>query len=466
MFNSFEVSRRRKSDGASPQTALLESRQLLAAVQVVTTPGPNGSVSLDITGSEAEDWIKLSQGPDFQVHLTDDFGTGTTFILNGGSPVSEVTFAAIHNIRLRLGEGNDSARLIDLNAGNIAIEDGFADQELNYYDLTNQYRDSRLGDITANFLRGHNYLNISSSNPGVGVWGANSMNVRKVTVNSKAQTSFSAGAFGQAELVVNGVVTLNGIGNRTQELRTGFSADSENASVRLLGGVKYQSTSGNSTLTLSGDIQVFGNLDFLTGADDDRLYVGGDVTISGQVKMNTGAGTDSFVVSRGTSVFSQNVSLDLGDGLDYVSIEPANAWFRKNLNIDTGKHKDSVFMRNVTVSGDLSVDLGGLQPGSTQGEYFLLAHFEIQKNFSLVSSGLATAYILFNEYWTGIDAPAIFRGTVSMSIGAGAIRVRDVTMQKTQTFRGTNERIQVEYQNVTADLSRRRLINATAAVLP
>lgn len=458
----FRVTRRRRRFGViSLQVTPCEQRVLLSAVDVTTSPGPAGSVKVNFEGTESDDQVLL--GTHYLTGLLTAYSfNGTTFRLNGGPEVSEVTFntisdatfdlkggsdyvsvflTSIRDMNLDLGPGDDTAFIIDANVRDLKILDGVGDFEQNAYWIQNFASSFQLRNIEAEFDRGISQLNVNA-------YSQQTIEVGKVEIlgHNVQSVGFAIAADQNSHVIVNGHVELTinpaSFGVANLSLGTQSTLPGDSATVELRKSIELHAPGG--MLTVNGNTRVDGETEFVT----------------------TGFSNDRFSIESGAPVFNGQVNISTGDGDDFILWEKFDAaasatQFNKAVSISTGEGNDIVNIGPAVFAKSLDVDLGSSNPFGPFGvDNMRLGAVDVSGKLGVRSTGEATIVI---------DPPATgqtrFRKDASFTLGAGRVYVdssdSNVIFDKSQDFTGNPNRIQVFFiGNVIANPAKRTLTNA------
>ncbi len=453
--------RQRRPQRLSQQVQACEVRLLLSAVDVTTTPGPAGSVKVTFDGTDADDQVLL--GAHYQTGLLTAYSfNGTTFRLNGGPEVNELVFTSIsdvtfnlnggsdvasvfttslRDVNFNLGSGDDSAFIVDVNARDVTIHDGAGDFEQNGYYIQTFASSFDLRNIEAEFDRGISQVNVQA-------FSGHTIELGKVTISGQnvQNVGFSANADADSHILITGDVKLD--------------VDPAFFGVASLSLGTQQSFSGNpGTVVLRKDIEL--------RAPGGTMAVNGNTSVHGKTDfITTGFSSDRVNVDSGAPVFEGKVTINTGEGDDFILMEkfdplaPA-AEFHAKVDISTGGGNDIVNIGPAIIEGALTVDLGTSSPSGPFGvDNMRLGAVDIGGKLDVVTLG--EAVVIVDPPATG---EARFRKDASFTLGAGRVFIEssdsNVIFDKKQIFVGDPNRIQVHYiGNVTADLTKRKLINA------
>ncbi len=449
----------------------LESRVLPAAVLITSSPGPNGTVNLNFEGTAGDDSFLVGKqslfgSMDGTIHVYSFFGT--TFRLNGGEETGDLVVGNLGNLTFNLGGGNDSAWLFDLEARNVTIHDGVTDDESNSYKIDRAFSNTKLGNIQANFNRGRADLQFSAVSYAdlMGtVFDGGTMEIGSVTVKSAMTQSTQVGltSFPGAKFTVTGLVSFESLGGSSDAFTSTTVGNSFQppTSTILKGGVRVNTGGGGDFVRFDGNLQVQGKVDVDTGSDGSTVSFGGSAVFKDKVTVVGGASNDTISFSIGSPVFHDKVTFDTRAGDDVVHLQKfdpsqGTVHFKKNVSIATGDQNDMVLMSQVNIGGALTIDLGNGQLGGMfDGDHINLMNSVVDGNTRVTSAGKAIIAISSTP-----GSEMRFRGDVAFTLGAGDIYLNTVTMEKAQAFTGRPNLIRVSYGNVTADLTKRRLVNA------
>ncbi len=460
MFNLFN--RRRRRQASFQPLEALEVRLLLAAVNVTSTPGPNRSVNLSFIGSPEQDIVQLGLDSNQMVKVSAFIPGSTTFKLNGGAEVQELTFRAVNNLTFNLGNGVDGA-FVAVPAGNITINDG-ADGSFSRYGIFNDNRPgsslvhTKVGDIQANFWGGQVFFDVTASTGSTGL--IHSLRTGKLAINlvNTSQSEINLTAEEAARLNIQGQLIV-----------------SSPAAIVSRDTVNILAKSGNSPVM--GQVNLLGGSRLNTGGGDDVVNSRGAVTFKGTTSVNLGAGDDLFQVrsgslegspkSKAVNRFNGPVTINSGEGGGNVSVASAVGYdkiqFAGGVSIIGSSQANSVEFWRADFLSNLTIQTGGAT--GPVGDSVKLSNTDVFGTSRIVALGTAQVDIDSAATFQGAE-PTRFRKAATFSLGAGAVVIgRDmnshVIFDRTQTFTGSVSQISVSYiGNITADLSKRILNNA------
>ncbi len=385
----------------------------------------------------------------------------STFQLNGGPESNDLAFAKLGNLTFNMGAGSDFVWLYDLDARNVTINDGFSVDEANVYKIDTAFANSRIGNVRANFNAGKVDFSLNANNYS----GAEStLDVGSVVVKSTNTESAPIGLFSYpgGHLKIRGAVSVEsvGTGSDTVNLITVAGQFQLPASIELQGGLNVKTGGGQDGFRIQGDVRLQGNVNVDTGSDGSNVEIGGSPIFGGKVTVSGGDSIDRISFSEGSPIFQESVSIETGGGEDLVTLQKfalsqGTTHFMKSVSISTGDQNDLVLMSQAQFGSSLTIDLGrGQLGGMFDGDHINIIDTTIDGNTKVTSK--YKAIIVFQA----MNAETRLRGKLSVTLGSGYVGFQNVTMEKSQVFIGNPGLIQVSYGDVTADLTKRKLINA------
>jgi hypothetical protein len=252
MLSLFSPRRRSRRSAAIRPVEALESRTLLSAVNVISTPGPKGSVNLSFVGTAESDRLTIFMNNEMKVRVT-----GSTFKVNGGEEQTDLTFDSLNNVTMSLGAGSDSLWVIDVSIRNLVITDGMTATETNTYIVISASKDMQIKRLDATFNLGVAELTLNA---------AKSMSLDSVSVRLLNTTS--------SKILVTPVEGGTGTLEITGQFSVDASPGSQSADVVLIHALS-NNPGDPARLRLPGGMRV--NL----GAGKDTFQVIGAAEISG-----------------------------------------------------------------------------------------------------------------------------------------------------------------------------------------
>ena len=443
MFNVFCRRRHTRRMSALLPVEALESRLLLSAVNVTSTPGPRGSVNLRFTGTAADDLVKIFLDNDLRVHVS-----GSSFMINGGNAQPDLYFDSVHSVTLNLGGGSDTGWIENVSIRNITINDGTTANETNRYTVISSSRDMRLNQVEANFNLGNAEFTLDSSRS---IW-MNNLAIRlQNTMSSKTIVQAVAGS----TLDISGQFCIDASASSQSAdyvlLQAFRNSPSDPVQLRLHGGMRLDLGGGNDVIQNAGATELGGPTLIDTGKGDDQinLAVGGNFPVSGDL------------------VFSGRVSIQTGEGADFVSCASADinsdrVRFLCPVSISTGGQKDQLNLYKAVFYSSLDVDMGSNNQVGTD-DVVLINDVQVVGLTRIHSAGRATVNVgSTSAATTRFARNAVFTlGSGSVTIGNGSQTIPQVIFDGAQIFAGIRSQITVKYSGlIQANLARRRLIRA------
>jgi len=458
--HSVRHTRRCRPQWLLQQVQACESRLLMSAVAVTTTPAAGGAVNVTFDGTDADDQVLL--GKHYETGLLTAYSfNGTTFRLNGGPEVSSITFSSladvtftlaggndtasvfttsVRDLNLNLGSGDDSAFVVDANVRDLSIHDGVTDSEHNSFAIQTFASSFQLRDIDAQFDQGSSQITVNA-------FTGQSIDMRKVTIAGQnfQNAGLSVNADSNSHVLINGDVQVS-----QDPASFGF------AGVSL--GTQQASPGDPGTVVLRKDLTI--------NAPGASAVINGNTTIHGKTDFVTsGFANDSFRVESGAPAFEGAVNISTGEGDDFILLEkfdtsfPATE-FHGKVTISTGNGNDIANIGPAMIDGALTIDLGNNGPSGPFGvDNMRLNAVDVGGKLNVVSTGEAVVVIS-----PPAGSQAHFRKDGSFTLGAGRIYVdssdSSVIFDKEQVFVGQPNRIQVHYiGNVIANPKKRTLTN-------
>lgn len=450
MFNPFGSRRNRRRTAPRNWTILpLESRVLLSAIQVISHLRNDGSVDLKIDGTTADDFISIV--PDGAGHAQVFTANPDGFSLNHGTPQQVLTFAALHDLKVNLGAGNEGLFLSDVSANDVRITNGVSATDSGFYAFVSNSSNVTLGDVRIDVGKGNLVCNLDP---------LLALSFESFSINCTDTTSTRL------------IATTRGSGSITVE--DGFSMKSSGASssdTLEVAAVSFGPTG-------IGKIQIDGGLNLELGGGGDAVTFSGNISVAGVTRINTGADSDSvqFLTGDGATFnLDGNVRIETGKGADQVQLTSSGSSSRivaeGHLTICTGDHNDSVTLTGVAVGKNLTVDTGasdsnpsGWYPNRVL-DFVSLGNTEIWGKSVVQSRRLANVSIFAQN---SLLQPARFHGPAYFILGSGSVDASfvpdpssHVIFDGLQKYVGLNQKITVSYgTNVVFQANKRKLFNA------
>jgi hypothetical protein len=438
----------------------LENRQLLAAIQVTSSPGPKGSTNLTFVGTDGQNVLDLSLDATRQVVVRDLFG-GSTFQLNGGPEVTQLTFAKLNNLSFDLGAGADGA-FVNAPAGNITIQDG-ADGAFSNYRVANSVnsRVTKVGDIQATFLGGLAIFGVSSFPGSTGY--VHSLQTGKLSLNlaGTIQSEVNLTADEGSQLLLGDVSITSPESSASQD------------SINLL--------AKSGLATIMGQISL-GALSLNTGGGQDLVNSRGAVTYRGPVNAALGGGDDGFHVRSGSltgtprtesvATFQNTLNIDGGAGASSITllstVDYERIRFQGPVTIQTGDEADLIQVWRGNFAKDLTIQTGNTPAvRSVATDQVELSNIDVLGKTTVTAVGAGDVRIDSGSYFA--NEPSRYLKAAKFTLGSGAVTIGNlfgsqVQFGSTQAFTGVNSQMTVSYIGVIdANLSKRLLNNAILA---
>jgi hypothetical protein len=443
MFNLSSPRRSRRNRAVSPLEAL-ESRTLLSAINVISTPGPSGSVNLNFLGTPGDDTVSIFMSEDMKVRVT-----GGSFRVNGRAEQSELSFDRLNNVTMNLGAGSDYGSIQNVSLNNFLINDGTTFNETNRYFVGSFTSDVRIKNVDANFKFGVAEFTLQINS-------GKSMSLESLAVRLRDTTSskIMLQSFSGSALLIAGQFSVD-------------AASHSQSSDLVLIQASPDSVADQTRVGFQNVVRV--NL----GGGKDTFQMIGTVTVNGPTFIDSGNGDDHIVIGnipdQGNIVFRGIVSVLTGDGIDFV--ECGNSFestdrvrFRHAVTISTGNQEDLVDLRKSVFEKSLVVDIGN-NAVNTMNLGIFVRDIQVGGQAFFRSSGLASINI---EAVPDSTSPSRFGSAVVFALRSGRVTIGHV-LHKTpkvifdgaQTYIGTDSTISVKLAGpIQANPAKRRLINA------
>lgn len=449
MLTVSSARRRLKSLGRDWSVPVLESRLLLTPVLLDSSPGPNGTSNLTLTGTSGDDGIGVFQVSPTEVYV---FATlpGVTLSLNGGPEQQFFMFTGINDLSFDLGAGNDSVVITNLTADDVTIEDGIIPGEQGFYIIQSAQGPVELDTIEAEFSGGAMAVILQSAVQ----LEIDQLKVRADNTDSLVVQVVTNGG----SIVVNDDVVIRSSGAQSVD--------------QVLIATDAQQLSPSSSIDLNGTLKV------MLGGGADRFKMSGNVSASRQVQISTGSGDDTVDITLGQSffpvsmTFQQAVTIETGSGLDWISViaQPSQSRveFKSHVVMSTGDQNDIVqifgaeFEKSFIADGGRSDAVPSLFGAA---DVFSLGNTEVLGLTSISTQGVANVYLFAVN---SALQPMRFHGPAFFTLGSGFVDASFVfdpdsriTFDGLQVYVGINEPIAVRYGSaVVANLRKRLLFNA------
>lgn len=420
---------------------------MLSVINVISTPGPSGSVDLKFLGTTGDDKVHIFMNNDMKVSVTGN--TGDSFRVNGGPEQSALRFDRLNNVTMLLGAGNDSGSIHDVSLNRFVLQDGATAEESNRYFVSSFARDVRIERVDANFRLGVAELTLHINS-------GKSMSLESLAVRLKETTSSK--------------VMLQSFSRSTLVIDRHFSVDAEarSASSDMVLVQAFPDNPADGTkIRFNSVVRV--NL----GGGNDTFQMIGSVDVSGPTFISGGNGDDHIVVGnfpdQGNIEFRGIVSIVTGEGIDVVEIGNSfessdRVLFKERVAVSTGNQQDNVDVRKSTFEKSLTVDVGSNNPGTTN-DGVSVRDIQVKGPAFFKSSGGANIDI---EAVPDSTTPSTFRNSVGFTLQSGSVTIGNELQTTTkvifaggQIFIGTDETMSVRIAGpILANPARRRLIRA------
>lgn len=398
-----------------PTVEALESRLPLAGDVSALQIGSD----LFLTGDEVNNrlWI-VGNGPgNFAVQA---IGTN----LNGVNAAT-INFSGVTNIRLSMGNGNDTVSFLRSHLeGSLKFFGGDGNDVL-FFGQGN-HEDQTFGQVTASLGAGEDTI---------GATGENSLTVAQSfivlggdgnnAINMETDTSVSLG---------NVVI----IGGRDNDVAT-FSKGIVNTK-----SIRFHGHSGYNSLQLLGDSTVRGNIIATGGGDQDifsmGLYANANSTVSGPMLLIHGEGSNhvgfhgsthlagplryesgsggaefvssnNFLAPQSNRFVAGDIELRLRDGNNFIRFDQSQSDLQR-LSVQTGTGDDHIALFDAIVQGEMLLNAGD------GNNHFVVVNSAFFAPVSWTSGNGADSIALESGYVSD-DRRTIFHAALTIQLGAG-----------------------------------------------
>ena len=443
MINLF-ASRRSRRNRAVCSLEALESRTLLSAINVISTPGPSGSVNLNFLGTAGDDTVSIFMSEDMKVRVT-----GGSFKVNGRAEQSELSFDRLNNVTMNLGAGSDYGSIQNVSLNNFLINDGTTVNETNRYFVGSFTSDVRIKNVDANFKFGAAEFTLQINS-------GKSMSLESLAVRLKDTTSsrIMLQSFSGSALLVAGQFSVDA------------AAHSQSSDLVLIQ-ASPDSVADQTRVGFQNVVRV--NL----GGGKDTFQMIGTVAVNGPTFIDSGDGDDQIapgnIPDQGDIVFRGVASILTGQGIDLV--ESGNSFessdrvrFKNGVAISTGDQEDLVDLRKSVFEKSLVVDVGG-NALNTMNRGVFIRDIQVKGLAFFRSAGRASINI---ETAPDSTSPSRFGNAVVFALQSGRVTIGNelhttpkAIFDGTHTYIGTDSTISVKFAGpVLANPAKRRLIRA------